>query len=185
MEDKNNKSAKRDIKNLRKVTIIALFAALTAVGAQIAIPIGNVPITLQMFFVFLSGFLLGPVEAMNSMLLYLTLGAIGLPAFANFSGGIAHLVGPTSGYLWAFPISAFLIAQLRRKFNTVLSGIVGLAVVYIIGWTVLGLHIGSYRKAFIVGVIPFVFIDFAKLFVANLVALKLDKVMRGKEYEQT
>jgi len=62
-----------------------------------------------MLFVFLSGFLLGPVEAMTSMLLYLTLGAVGLPVFANFSGGIAHLVGPTSGYLWAFPISAFLL----------------------------------------------------------------------------
>jgi biotin transport system substrate-specific component len=183
VEGKNNKGAK--INKLRKIANTALFAALTAVGAQIAIPVGNVPITLQMFFVFLSGFLLSPFEAMTSMLLYLTLGALGLPVFANFSGGIAHLVGPTSGYLWAFPISAFLIAQLRRKFNTVLSGIVGLVVVYIIGWIVLGLHIGGYRKAFIVGVIPFVLIDFAKLFFANLVALKIDKVMRGKEYGQT
>lgn len=97
MEGKNNKGAK--INKLRKIANTALFSALTAVGAQIAIPVGNVPTTLQMFFVFLSGFLLSPFEAMTYMLLYLTLGALGLPVFANFSGGIAHLVGPTSGYL--------------------------------------------------------------------------------------
>jgi len=59
VEDKNNKGTKGNIRDLRRIAIIPLFAALTAVGAQIAVPVGNVPITLQMLFVFLSGFLLG------------------------------------------------------------------------------------------------------------------------------
>ena len=84
------------------VAVIPLFAALTAVGSQLSIPFGAVPVTLQMFFVFLAGYMLKPLDAFISMLLYLVLGAIGMPVFANFSAGFMYLVGPTSGIYWHF-----------------------------------------------------------------------------------
>ncbi|WP_448374599.1 biotin transporter BioY [Fervidobacterium sp.] len=170
-------------KKLRTVTYVALFASLTAVGAQISIPIGSVPITLQMFFVFLSGLLLSPFEALLSMLLYILLGGIGLPVFANFSGGISHLVGPTAGYLWAFPLSAFLLSFLRKKIGFVFSGVLSLTTVYCLGWFVLGIYLNNFQKAFMVGVLPFVLIDTIKLVIAYFVAAKVEKFLGGTEYE--
>jgi biotin transport system substrate-specific component len=169
-------------KKLKTISFVALFASLTAVGAQIAIPIGNVPITLQMFFVFLSGLMLEPFEALLSMLLYILLGGIGLPVFANFSGGISYLVGPTAGYLWAFPLSSFLLSWLRHKIGVILSGILSLGTVYFFGWFVLGIHLNSFQKAFFVGVLPFILIDIVKLFAAYLVAQRLVKFLGGNEY---
>lgn len=183
MEDKKKPKEARP-RNFKRLTTIALFASLTAVGAQISIPIGSVPITLQMFFVFLAGFTLNPFDAFLSMLVYLVLGAVGLPVFANLSGGIIHLIGPTSGYLWAFPISAFVISWLSRRTNAILSGLLGLVVVYLIGWTVLGFHIGSYKKAFLVGVLPFIFLDALKLAMSYFVALKTRKILGGSAYGQ-
>lgn len=166
-----------------RIVLIPLFAALTAVGAQIAIPIGSVPITLQMLFVFLTGFVLKPYDALISMILYLVLGAAGLPVFANFSAGFQHLVGPTAGYLWAFPLSAFLVSYFK-KMNSILAGILGLTVVYLLGWTVLGLFIKNFAKAFMVGVLPFIGIDLVKMFLALYAWKKVEKIIGGTVNEK-
>ncbi|MGC9795975.1 biotin transporter BioY [Fervidobacterium riparium] len=165
-----------------RLGFIPLFTALTAVGAQISLPIGSVPITLQMLFVFLTGFLLEPIDAFVSMALYLVLGASGIPVFANFSAGLSHLVGPTAGYLWAFPISALLIANLRRKLGNIFAGFVGLSIVYFHGWLVLGMYLKNFSKAFLVGVVPFALIDAVKLALAIYAAQKIEKVLGGSVY---
>jgi biotin transport system substrate-specific component len=87
---------------------VALMAALAAVGAQIAIPLpfSPVPFTLQVPAVILSGLLLGSRHGALSQIVYLLLGAAGAPVFAQFSGGFAHLVGPTGGYLLSYPLAA-------------------------------------------------------------------------------
>lgn len=159
----------------KNITKIALFASLTAVGAQISIPIGTVPVTLQVLFVLLSGMLLEPKLAMLSQLLYLFMGALGLPVFAGFKGGIAHLYGPTAGYLWSFPIASMLVSILcfnkegyLRKF---LLSLTGVGVIYFLGWLRLGLFMhGNFYKAFQVGVLPFIGIDVAKATLATVVA---------------
>lgn len=166
------------------LTLVALFAVLTAVGAQIAIPVGSVPITLQMFFVFLAGFILKPIHALLSMTVYISLGAIGIPVFANFSAGIQHLVGPTAGYLWAFPLSAFIVSLLKRT-NAIMAGLIGLSVVYLLGWLVLGMHIGNFAKAFFVGVVPFIILDLVKMILSLIVSEKLIKVLGGITHEQS
>lgn len=167
-----------------RIVLIPIFTVLTAVGAQISIPIGSVPVTLQMLFVFFAGFMLKPCDALISMLLYLSLGAAGLPVFANFSAGLHHLVGPTAGYLWAFPVAAFFISYLK-KVNQILAGIFGLLVVYIFGWIVLGFFIKSFVKAFMVGVLPFIAIDLVKMFIALYAWKKADKVLGGVINEKT
>ncbi|MEA3313085.1 MAG: biotin transporter BioY [Caldisericota bacterium] len=165
----------------RDITYTAIFTALTIVGAQIAIPIGQIPITLQIFFVLLSGLVLGARFGFLSQALYLFMGFMGLPVFAGFTGGVAYIYGPTGGYLIAFPIAAFLVGWISKKRSSTLfysaASLAGIAVIYIFGWLRLGLFINDLKKAFIVGVAPFVLIDLIKTGVAVAAANKLKKTI--------
>lgn len=167
---------------LFKLALASIFTSLTAAGAQISIPIGPVPFTLQVLIIFLTGYLLEPRWAFLSLTVYLALGAIGVPVFANFSSGVAHLVGPTGGYLLAFPLSAFLVSYIRR-FNKLFAGVVGLGTIYAFGWLVLGLHLGNFQKAFKVGVLPFVAFDFVKLLMALYISNLVEKRINLREVE--
>ncbi len=159
----------------RKMSLVALFAALMAVGSQIAVPIGPVPFTMQVFFVFLSGMMLGPRLGMMAQTVYLLLGIIGFPAFAQFGSGIGILFGPTGGFLLAFPITAYLAGMGKTKIFKILFSIAGLAVIYVFGWIRLGIYLGDFQKSFIAGVLPFVGFDFLKIWMALFAALSLKK----------
>lgn len=103
-----------------KIFWISAFAILTAISAQIAIPTKPVPFTLQTMLVLLSGAFLGSRNGAYSQMLYLFLGVIGLPVFAQVPDaplGIARIIGPTGGYLIAFPVAAFLVGYLIEKKN--------------------------------------------------------------------
>ncbi|USS41307.1 biotin transporter BioY [Thermococcus aggregans] len=168
----------------REVAYSALFVALTAVGAQISIPIGTVPITLQVLFVLLSGLILGARLGFLSQAIYVFMGAIGLPVFAGFSGGFAHVYGPTGGYLIAFPIAAFLVGLLAKKKDNIvgyiLAVVVGIIVIYLLGWLRLGLFMkGNFEKAFLVGVAPFVPIDLVKGALAVVIADRVKKAIKA------
>lgn len=124
---------------------IGSFALLTALGAQIVIPTIPVPFTLQTFFVLLSGALLGPRKGAAAQMTYLAMGASGLPAFAGFSGGFPYLLGPTGGYLIAFPFAAFVtgallhettvLRRLPRYAAGLLAMIAGMIVIFAMGVT--------------------------------------------------
>jgi biotin transport system substrate-specific component len=91
------------------VALIAGFAALIAVSAQLEIKTGvGVPFSLQTFAVLLSGAVLGPLRGFLTVALYLAGGAVGLPIFSGGAAGVAHFTGPTAGYLLAFPFAAAL-----------------------------------------------------------------------------
>ena len=99
------------------LALVAAFAALTAAVAYIgAIPVGGagVPITLQTFAIMLGGCLLGPLRGFLAASLYLGLGAIGLPVFAEHSSGLGVFTGPTAGYLFAFPVAAAVAGLLVK-----------------------------------------------------------------------
>src|ERR687897_3048574 len=94
--------------NVAMMTRSALMAAVTAVAAQIAVPLpfSPVPFTLQVLAVILSGLLLGPRYGALAQAIYLLIGAVGVPVFAQFKGGLGVLLGPTGGYLLSYPIAA-------------------------------------------------------------------------------
>ena len=89
----------------REMVLVGMFAAVLAVISQISLPMPTgVPITIQVFGVALVGAVLGSRLGTTATLVYVLLGAIGLPIFANFSGGISSIVGVTGGYIWAWPV---------------------------------------------------------------------------------
>jgi biotin transport system substrate-specific component len=127
------------IKESRLLWIFS-FSILTAVAAQITIPVEPVPFTLQTMMVILAGALLGARNGAYSQIVYLFLGVIGLPVFAQVpdaSVGFARLFGPTGGYLLSFPIAAFFTGYLIEKnqnyFMIILSMFLGNVIILLIG----------------------------------------------------
>lgn len=109
----------------RDIALVAAFAALISASAYVgAIPVGSagVPITLQTLTVMLAGCILGPLRGFSAVMLYLALGAVGLPVFAEHSSGIGVFSGPSGGYLIAFPLAAalggFLVKYVARDRRT-------------------------------------------------------------------
>lgn len=116
------------------------FSILTAISAQVALPIKPVPFTLQTMVVLLAGAFLGAKNGAYSQVLYIFLGAIGLPVFAQTADGtmgFARLIGPTGGYLLAFPIAAYLVGFLTDKnqkyFTVIISMFVAELIVIFVG----------------------------------------------------
>ena len=124
----------------RSVSLAVVFSLLTALAAQIVIPIGPVPITAQTFAVLLTGALLGSRLGAMAMIIYLAEGAVGLPFFYGGSGGIGHLFGQTGGYLIAFPAAAFITGAFaengwdKRFLTAVAAMAVGSSVILFAGW---------------------------------------------------
>jgi biotin transport system substrate-specific component len=161
----------------RSFALVVAFSLLTALAAQIAIPLPftPVPITGQVFAVLLTGALLGSRLGALAMIAYLIEGASGLPFFYGGRGGAAHLLfSPTAGYLWAYPFAAFVTGFLaergwdRRYFSAVAAMALGSVVILFGGW------LGMVRfmpagQAFAQGVAPFVVGDIVKIALAAAV----------------
>ena len=124
----------------RSISLVFAFSLLTALSAQIVIPAGPVPITGQTFAVLLTGALLGSRLGAAAMIVYLIEGASGLPFFYGGRSGLAHLLGPTGGYLVAFPAAAFITGAFaehgwdKRFFTATAAMAVGSAVIMLSGW---------------------------------------------------
>lgn len=100
--------------NWRPWLTMVVWAALIAGGAQVEVPLGEVPFVLSDFFVLLGGLVLGPWRGAGAVALYLLAGALGLPVFAGGAGGWAHLIGPTGGYLLGFLLAPLVVGGLAR-----------------------------------------------------------------------
>ena len=163
------------------VTTMALvvgFALLTALMAQIEIPLWftPVPITGQTFAVLLAGAALGSTLGGASQLLYVALGAVGLPFYAGGDGGWEVVTGATGGYLAGFVVAAYLVGRLaeRRQDRTVLTAIpaflAGSAVIYLFGVVWLARELGvSTTEALELGMTPFVVGDLVKIVLAGVI----------------
>jgi biotin transport system substrate-specific component len=156
-------------------------AAVTAVAAQITIPVTPVPFTLQVLAVILSGLLLGPRIGALAQAIYVLVGAVGVPVFSGFTGGLGHVFGPTGGYLISYPIAASVaglaaqsVARSPRRalLSALLWGCASLAVIYVFGTVWLAVVSGlTPMEAVAAGVLPFVIFDLIKVAIASLVAV--------------
>src|SRR5258707_470156 len=168
----------RRLNLLRDAALIIGFSLFVALLAHVTIPLYPVPITLQTLGVLLAGATLGSKRGGLALLLYLAEGAAGLPVFAPVAGspgGYLALFSFTGGYLWAFPIAAFVVGWLcergldRSLWTSALAMLPGSVIIYVLGALQLGLvlHL-SFALTFAYGVQPFLIGDLLKLIVAAL-----------------
>ncbi|OPJ56028.1 biotin transporter BioY [Alkalithermobacter paradoxus] len=171
----------------KDLILVSLFAAITAIFSQISIPIQPVPITFQVLAVALAGAFLGRKHGFLSQVVYLLLGAIGAPVFAGFKGGFNFLIGPTGGYLFAFPIAAYLIGMLSERkgiINMFIGMLLGIISIYTLGMLQLKVVLNlSIQEAFAAGVAPFLVLDIIKMafasFIANEVLKRTNMLQRA------
>jgi len=171
----------------RRVAAVVLGAALVAAAAQVAIPLPGtpVPLTLQPLAVLLVGGLLGPWLGASSLLFYLALGAAGLPVFTPVGlPGIARLLGPTGGYLLAYPVAAFAVGRLAgdgtRATRLALAALVGMVLIHLGGLAQLLLLTGSIAGALRLGTLPFVVGDLIKVALAVLILKPIVSPLRAR-----
>ncbi len=171
--------------NTRDMVYMAVCAALLAVCSWISIPV-DPPYTLQTMGVFLTMGLLGGKRGTIAVLLYILLGAIGLPVFANFAGGVGILLGTTGGYIVGFLASALVMWGMERLFGrspAVLgfSMVLGLLACYAFGtaWymAVYTRTTGPIGVAMALGwcVLPFVLPDLLKIAAAMVIVSRVEK----------
>jgi biotin transport system substrate-specific component len=160
----------------------AAFVIAMTVSAYVAIPVpwSPVPMTLQPMVVLLAGALLGPVTGAAAMASYLAVGVVGAPVFAGGHAGLPWLVGPTGGYLMAFPAAALvvgLVAGRSRRWLPVLLGLLaGLGTIYLGGITQLAVVTGQDPRALLaLGVVPFLGGDLIKVALALIIVRRFRK----------
>lgn len=174
--------------NSSKLFWIFSFTAITAVAAQITIPVKPVPFTLQTMMVVLAGAFLGSKRGAYSQFLYLFLGCIGLPVFAQIPDpaiGFARLLGPTGGYLLAFPIAAFITGYMVEKsknyFSVVASLFTGEVIILLLGSFYLGaLYLKNIELALVEGAAVFLVWTVVKVFFAAGIYTGITKKFSSK-----
>lgn len=162
---------------VRSLGLVLAFSGLTALSAQVAIPLAwtPVPITGQTFMVLLTGALLGSRLGALAMIAYLFEGAVGLPVFAAGGAGIGRLLfSPTSGFLLSYPAAAFLTGVLAergwdKRFLKAAAAIgLGSIVILLCGWSWLAIWTKSAVTAWNLGVAPFILGDVVKILLAAI-----------------
>lgn len=164
-----------------KMVLCALFAALTAICAQIAIPLGAVPINMAMLPVFLAALVLGGKYGAFSQLVYVLIGAAGVPVFSLFRGGIGIILGPTGGYIAGYIAAAFIGGMLYERFNKPLEALLSaLAVCYFLGtiWFML-ITQNDLLAALSVCVLPFLPGDGVKIMLALWLNQRIKKHIKN------
>lgn len=165
------------------IVFIALFVAVMVVCSQIIIPFGQVPFTLQTLAVLLSAGLLGSKRAGCSVLVYILLGAVGLPVFSGFSGGLGFLLGPTGGYITGFLFTALVVGIITEKLGKniwvlVLAMTLGILICYTFGtaWFCI-----IMKKDIVYGLIlcvaPYIIPDTLKIIISIFMVRRLHKAI--------
>ncbi len=170
---------------VKEMCLAALMAALLCVTGPLSLPIGPVPISLATLVVYLTGYVLGWKLGSVSVLLYLILGAVGVPVFSNFQSGLGKLTGPTGGYLIGYlplVIIVGIVASRNAKnfLACILAMVAGTAVLYTMGTAWLAFSTGMTASAAIAaGVLPFLIGDAAKILIAAFLGYALQSRLRA------
>ncbi|ANU21371.1 BioY family transporter [Planococcus plakortidis] len=164
---------------LRMMIVTALFAAIIGILAQVTIPLPLVPITGQTLAIGLAATILGARYGTLSILVYLAIGAAGMPVFAQMSGGLGSLFGPTGGYLFGFIPTAFVIGYYLEKMgftirNAVVANILGMFVALGFGtvWLKIFAEL-SWAGAFMGGFAPFILVGVIKAVLAAWIGISV------------
>lgn len=185
MNKENGQESRTGNSMTRQMTMTALMCALLCVLCPVSVPIGPVPVSLGVFAVYLVSFVLEPLQAALACLLYLLLGAAGLPVFAGYQAGVARVLGPTGGYLIGYlPLALIAARGVRMSYLRTTQGsrilryglqtaamLLGLLLLYVLGtaYFVVSMEGMTVGKALGICVFPFIPFDLLKI-AAALVA---------------
>ena len=168
--------------SVRKMAIIALMTAVLCILAPISIPIfiSPVPVSLGVLAVYLTAYVLSPLDATISVIIFILLGTFGLPVFSGYSGGLSKLVGPTGGYIIGFLftvyISSLFIHMKKGIIYDVIGMITGLALCYILGTIWFSYQQGKgFFASLLLCVVPFLIGDAIKIIVAVILGTQINK----------
>ena len=168
--------------SVQKMAIIALMTAVLCILAPISIPvfISPVPISLGVLAIYLTAYVLSPLDATISVIIFILLGTFGLPVFSGYSGGLSKLVGPTGGYIIGFLftvyISSLFIHMKKGIIYDVIGMITGLALCYILGTIWFSYQQGKgFIASLLLCVVPFLIGDAIKIIVAVILGTQLNK----------
>lgn len=183
MNDAKHKTSFSNAK-IKNIVLISLFSAIIAVCAFISVPFA-VPFTMQLFGVFCALYLLGGKRGTLAILLYVFLGAVGLPVFSGFTGGIGRLLDATGGFIWGFLLSGigFWVVTLvlkNRKHSKTIALFVSLSVCYLSGclWFAFfseAPFFESLKTAALTCIVPFIVPDVLKILLTVLLCRKVEK----------
>jgi biotin transport system substrate-specific component len=171
---------------MRNVVAIALAAVLVSVAAQVVVPLPLTPIpfTLQPLAVLVVGGVLGARRGAAALALYLAMGLVGLPVFAAGGSGIARLMGPTGGYLLAFPVAAAVTGSIAGArpglVRALFACAVGMVVIHVGGTAQLAALGGDAGAAYRLGFVPFLTGDLLKIGLAAAAMLLAGPALRAK-----
>lgn len=168
---KNKSNQRISTKNL---VLTGMFTAILCVMAQIAIPTpSQISFSFSLFAIFLIGSLLQPRYALYSVMVYVLLGAIGVPVFAGFHGGLSNLFGNSGGYIMAYPIMAFVtsifykVFKKNKLFTLTLGMLLSLFICYVIGTIWFSFLTGTgFVASLALCVFPYVLFDIIKIILA-------------------
>ena len=156
--------------SVRSAGLVIVFSLFIAACAQFAIHIGPIPITGQTFAVLLTGALLGSRLGAAAVIAYLIEGAVGLPFFAAGGAGLVRFLGPTAGYLVAFPAAAFIVGAFAehgwdKRYSTAVAAMaIGSLIIFLGGWAWYAMLTNTPPvAAFKIAVLPFLLGDVVKI----------------------
>ena len=166
---------------IRQVGLVIGASAVIALCSRLVLPLPftPIPLTLGNFAVLVVGLALGSKRGFAAAALFLAWGALGLPVFSPAGpGGIAQLLGPTGGYLWAYPVMAFLAGWVAERGRSSLArnlaaGVIGELALFAGGLAWLAILTHSWQRAVSFGLYPFFFAEVAKVMLAAAIALRL------------
>lgn len=188
------KTEKSDFFNVRSMVFMAIFSALICIAAPFAVPLlGNpTPISLATFAIYLTGALLGGKRGTVSVIVYIMLGAVGLPVFSNFMGGFAKLMGPTGGYIIGYiPLvlmtGIFADMPSKKHWTMPVGMVLGTAVMYAFGTAWIMIMSGlEFVPAFLQCVLPYLPGDALKIVLTLAIAIplksRLNAIMHGNSH---
>ena len=169
---------KFDSKNITK---IAVMTAVICILGPLSIPIGPVPISLTPLTILLSVYILGTASGSVATLLYVFLGAVGLPVFGGFTGGFGIIAGPTGGYIIGYVFLALISGWFIEHFYNMvwvqyMGMCLGMAVLYAFGtaWLAYVAHM-TFAEALAAGVLPFIAVDMIKMAVSIILGRAVNK----------
>ncbi|HEL2442001.1 TPA: biotin transporter BioY [Streptococcus suis] len=173
--------------SIKSLVYIAIGTALISTLSQISLSIGPIPFTLQTLAIGLVACLYNPKEAIASLTLYLTLGAIGLPVFAGFSGGFAPFTGPTAGFLWGFLLYTIITSALTKSTSSSVTVffacLLGTSICFLLGCFVFKLVSGaSWSDTLAWTVLPFILPDLVKISIVTLCHRLLQPITKKEAF---